>query len=334
MDSLVRNQPRTTVELRMELTELCRKATDPEPILHSFQDKEILRIGVRDVLGKDNVQQTTAALSDLAETILVQIALLQEPSLTKRFGYPYLSAGERTEQASRYVILGLGKLGGKELSYHSDLDLILVYEGDGRTGPPPEASRHDRYEQTDNFHFFTELMQRIIRVTSLLGPMGRLYQVDMRLRPTGKSGSLVIPLTEFRRYYEEGGAQLWERQALTRARVVYGDADFGEEVMAAVGAGAYGLAWRPELADEVRGMRERLELSRSERDVKRGFGGIVDVEFLVQLFQLKYGALLPALRSPNTWEALGGLRVTGLLGEDESRVLREGYDFLRLVESR
>jgi glutamate-ammonia-ligase adenylyltransferase len=280
------------------------------------------------------VQQTTAALSDLAETILTQIALLQEPHLTKRFGYPYLSAEERAGQASRYVILGLGKLGGKELSYHSDLDLILVYEGDGRTGPPPEASRHDRYEQTDNFHFFTELMQRIIRVTSLLGPMGRLYQVDMRLRPTGKSGSLVIPLTEFRRYYEEGGAQLWERQALTRARVVFGDVDFGQSVMEVVSQGAYGVDWQPEIADEIRAMRERLEASRSERDLKRGFGGIVDVEFLVQLFQLKYGRDLPALRTANTWAVLNALLATGLLSEADHAVLRASYDFLRLVESR
>jgi glutamate-ammonia-ligase adenylyltransferase len=334
LDSLVLNQPRTAVELRLELTELCRKATDPEPILHSFQDKEILRIGVRDILGKDNVQETTAALSDLAETILTQIALLQEPPLTKRFGYPYLAAGERAGQASRYLILGLGKLGGRELSYHSDLDLILVYEGDGRTGPPPEASRHDRYEQTDNFHFFTELMQRIIRVTSVLGPMGRLYQVDMRLRPTGKSGSLVIPLTEFRRYYEESGAQLWERQALTRARAVFGDVDFGHSVMEVVSQGAYGMEWRPEIAEEIQAMRERLEASRSERDLKRGFGGIVDVEFLVQMFQLKYGHDLPAVRTPNTWVALDALKDAILLSEADHAALRASYDFLRLVESR
>jgi glutamate-ammonia-ligase adenylyltransferase len=334
LDSLVLNQPRTAAELRLELTELCRKATDPEPILHSFQDKEILRIGVRDVLGKDNVQQTTAALSELAETILTQIVLLQEPPLTKRFGYPYLSAGDRTGQASRYVILGLGKLGGKEMSYHSDLDLILVYEDDGRTGPPPGSSRHDRYEQTDNFHFFTELMQRIIKVASVLGPMGRLYQVDMRLRPTGKSGSLVIPLAEFQRYYEDGGAQLWERQALTRARLVFGDPDFGQAVMEAVVQGAYGLDWRPEIADEILAMRERLEASRSERDLKRGFGGIVDVEFIVQLLQLKYGRDVPAVRSPNTWKGLESLRSTGLLSEADHATLRASYDFLRLVESR
>src|SRR5437899_3349833 len=328
LDSLVLNQPRTAAELRLELTELCRKATDPEPILHSFQDKEILRIGVRDILGKDNVQQTTAALSELAETVLTQIVLLQEPPLTKRFGYPYLLGEDRAGQASRYVILGLGKLGGKEMSYHSDLDLILVYEGDGRTGPPPGASRHDRYEQTDNFHFFTELMQRIIKVASVLGPMGRLYQVDMRLRPTGKSGSLVIPLAEFQRYYEAGGAQLWERQALARARVVHGDPDFGRQVMAAVESAAYGLAWRGELADEIQEMRERLEASRSDRDLKRGFGGIVDVEFVVQMFQLKYARELESLRTKNTWEALEALRNAGLLGEAEYTTLRAGYDFL------
>jgi glutamate-ammonia-ligase adenylyltransferase len=334
LDSLVLNQPRTAEELRIELAELCRGAADPEPILHSFQDKELLRIGVGDILGKGPIQQTTADLSDLAETILVQIASLQHPPLAKRFGMPYLAEGPRAGQPSRYAILGLGKLGGRELSYHSDLDLILVYEGDGRTGPPPTATRFDRFELTDNFHFFTELAQRIIRTASYLGPMGRLYQVDMRLRPTGKSGSLVIPLTEFRRYYEEGAAQLWERQALTRARVVYGDADFSKDVMAAVEQGAFGVCWRPEFTEEIRQMRDRLEASRSDRDLKRGFGGIVDIEFLVQLFQLKYGRELPALRTPNTWEGLCALRSTGLLTDEEHALLRAGYDFLRLVESR
>ncbi len=334
LDSLVLNQPRSAEQLRKELADLCRGAADLEPILHSFQDKELLRIGVRDILGKDNLQATTAALSDLAETILVQIALVQDPPLVKRFGVPLLAGGARAGQPSRYAILGLGKLGSREMSYHSDLDLILVYEGDGSTGPPPGANRFDRWELTDNFHFFTELAQRIIRAASYLGPMGRLYQVDMRLRPTGKSGSLVIPLTEFRRYYEEGGAQLWERQALTRARVVHGDPVFAREVMAAVEHGAYDLSWHPGLADEIQQMRERMEASRSERNLKRGFGGIVDVEFIVQLFQLKYGRRVPALRTTNTWEALEALRDSGLLAGEDYDTLSAGYDFLRLVESR
>lgn len=334
LDSLVLNQPRSAQELRNELAELCRGAADVDPILHSFQDKELLRIGVRDILGKDTIQATSAVLSDLAETIFVQIATLQEPLLMQRFGVPHLISEQSSAPPARYVFLGLGKLGGRELSYHSDLDLILVYEGDGRTGPPAGASRFDRYLETDNFHYFTELAQRIIKATSFLGPMGRLYQVDMRLRPTGKSGSLVIPLAEFRRYYEESGAQLWERQALTRARVVFGDAAFGREVMEVVAAGAYGLPWRPEIADEIRDMRERLESSRSSRDLKRGFGGIVDVEFLIQLFQIRYAAHRPALRTTNTWEAIDALRATGLVTDPEHAALRAGYDFLRLVQSR
>src|SRR5262249_19230578 len=174
------------------------------------------------------------------------------------------------------------KLGGQEMSYHSDLDLILVYEGDGRTVPPPGSSRFDTFELTDNFHFFTECARQIIKVASYLGPMGRLYHVDMRLRPTGKSGSLVIPLHEFAKYYEEPGTQLWERQALARGRPVYGDKEFGGQVMTAVTKAAYHLQWTPALADEILSMRERIQSAGSSRDLKRGFGGIVDIEFLVQ----------------------------------------------------
>jgi glutamate-ammonia-ligase adenylyltransferase len=334
LDSLVLNQPRTLDELREELAGLCRGAADPDPILHSFKDKELLRVGVRDILGKETIRETTAALSDLAEAILGEIAALQYPLLLTRFGIPYLADGPRSGQASRCALIGLGKLGGRELSYHSDLDLVLVYEGDGRTGPPPGSSRFTRFDVTDNFHFFTDFAQRIIKVAGVLGPMGRLYQVDMRLRPTGKSGSLVIPLPEFRRYYEGGGAQLWERQSLTRARLVGGDPEFGAEVMAAVAECVYAAPWRPEMLTEIAAMRERLEASRSERSLKRGFGGIADVEFLVQLLQLKYGGAKPALRATNTWDALAALHTAELLSAEEHHALRASYDFLREVESR
>jgi glutamate-ammonia-ligase adenylyltransferase len=160
----------------------------------------------------------------------------------------------------------------------------------------------------------------------------------MRLRPTGRSGSLVTPLAGFRRYFAagqaEGGAQLWERQALTRARVVYGNADFGKEVQEALEEAAYGLPWRRELADEILAMRERLEGSRGQRNLKRGFGGLADVEFLVQLFQLKYGRSVPALRTPNTWEALDALGAAGFLTGPEAATLREGQNFLLGVQSR
>jgi [glutamine synthetase] adenylyltransferase / [glutamine synthetase]-adenylyl-L-tyrosine phosphorylase len=333
LDSLVLNQPRSLAELKGELADLCRNAEDTDVILHSFQDKEILRIGVRDILGKDDIQATTAALSDVAETILGQIADLQWWPIIKRFGIPQLAEGPRTGQGARFVLLGLGKLGGREMSYQSDLDLILVYEGDGRSAALPGSTRFDEFEFTDNFHFFSEFAQRIIKAASLLGPMGRLYHVDMRLRPTGKSGSLVIPLNEFRRYYESGGAQLWERQALTRARVVHGDEEFGKEAMAAVEDAVHGVKWEPRLVHEIVSMRERVQASGSTRDLKRGFGGISDVEFLGQLFRIKYGKAIPALRTTNTWEALDALGRAGLISAEELTTLRKCYDFLREVEA-
>ncbi len=343
LDSLVLNQPRSGEELRSELADLCRGAADLEPILHSFQDKELLRIGVRDILNKDVIRATTAALSDLAEVLLEQISGRQYAPLLKRYGVPILSEGERAGQPSRFAILALGKLGGREMNYHSDLDLMMVYEGDGRTEPPPGSSRFDRFDLTDNYHFFTELAQHVIKATSYQGPMGRLYAIDMRLRPTGKSGSLVIPLCEFRRYFitqqdstrhPEGGAQLWERQALTRGRIVHGDAAFGGDVMSAVVEGAYGLRWRPEIVADIQAMRERLQASRPPTNLKRGPGGLADVEFLVQLLQIKYGRDLPSVRQPNTWQALEALHAGGLLSAAEQTALTAAYDFLLRVQNR
>ena len=315
LDSLVLNQPRTAEDLRSELTELCRGANDPEPILHSFQDKEFLRIGVGDLLGKADVRVTTAALSDVADTLLNRVVELVEPSVRDKLGSP-------TEQC-RYALLGLGKLGGREISYHSDLDLLLIYEADGTTtrGEP-------------NSLFFTELAQRIIRWMSQLGPMGRLYAVDMRLRPTGKSGSLVLPLAEFRRYFGGPACQLWERQSLGRARIVRGDPPFAEMVLAAQSDAMLGHPWSPALVDELRAMRAKLETTAGPRNLKRGPGGIVDVEFAVQLLQLKYGRAYPAILTPNVWDALDALEAAGLMRPDEAPTLRTGYSFLRLVEAR
>jgi glutamate-ammonia-ligase adenylyltransferase len=177
-------------------------------------------------------------------------------------------------------------------------------------------------------------MQRIIRAMSQAGPMGRLYKMDMRLRPTGKSGALVTPLSEFRRYYDEDRTQLWERQTLTRARPVCGDPAFGATVMAVVTEAAYGKPWKPEFAAEIAAMREKMEGHKGKRDVKRGPGGQVDVEFLVQMLQLKYGGAKPEIRTPNTWAGLDALHAAKLLSPADHAALRVAYDFLRLVEGR
>jgi glutamate-ammonia-ligase adenylyltransferase len=127
---------------------------------------------------------------------------------------------------------------------------------------------------------------------------------------------------------------LWERQILTRARVVHGDADFGQEVLAAVTEGLDALCWQPAVIDEMLAMRQRLETSRGKRDLKRGSGGLMDVEFLVEMFQLKYGRDRPELRQVNVWQALTALETAGLVTADEQQELRDGYDFLLRAQSQ
>jgi glutamate-ammonia-ligase adenylyltransferase len=287
LDTLMLDQPVPREELVRELDELLRGAVDPEPILHSFQDKELLRIGVRDLLGKSPVRATTAALSDLAETILAAVARLHEADVT---------------------IVALGKLGGRELNYHSDLDLLVISDADGAT----------------------ERVQKLIRTLTQSGPLGRLYAVDLRLRPFGKSGRLVVPLAEFRRYFAQD-AQLWERQSLGRARIIYGQSN---AVHQAIHEAITAVPWQRENVAELRSMRERLQHAASASDLKRSPGGLVDVEFIVQLFQLKYGRIVPAILTPNVLDALAAIKSAKLLAPGEAAVLESRYTFLRAVETR
>ncbi|QVL30874.1 bifunctional [glutamate--ammonia ligase]-adenylyl-L-tyrosine phosphorylase/[glutamate--ammonia-ligase] adenylyltransferase [Telmatocola sphagniphila] len=328
LDSLVLNQPRKIEDLRQELAELTRGVDKPEAlgsILHSFQDKEILRVGVRDLLGKDRIFETTAAISDIAETLLETVIQQQMPT---RLGVPRLPDG----RACRFTFLGAGKLGGKEMSYHSDLDLLLIYEGEGETGSPVPGDHY--FRPVDNFLYFTELAQRVIKVMGQMGQHGKLYSVDMRLRPTGKSGSLVSSLEAFQRYYQSPAAQIWERQSMARARPLKGDTQFNEQVMAVIREAITGVTWSTVVIEEIRSMRKRLEHSASPRSLKRGPGGIADVEFAIQLLQIKYGRGFPHILQPNAWAALDALHNTGLLPSAEYQTLKLSYSFLRLAESR
>ncbi len=331
LDSLVLNQPRRLDELQDELADLVRGAADPEPMLHSFQDKELLRLGVRDILGKQTVRETAAGLSDLAEAILVQVARTVYLPVEVRHGAPLLAHGPRWGQPCRVAIFALGKLGSREMNYHSDLDLLVMYEGEGRSYPP-EGSRAEPCEAGT---FYTEFAQRLIRMLGQAGPLGRLYQVDMRLRPAGRSGPLVLPLAELQAHYAPGGpALLWERQALTRARLVHAEGDFGRYARQALADAAYGNPWRPEMAAEVAAMREKVAAGRPPRDLKRGPGGLADIEFLVQRYLLEHGGAHPALRTPNIGDALDALHAAGILDEADHRVLTDGYAFLVRVQNR
>ena len=317
--------------LEQTLADLCRGAEDLDPILHSFKDAQHLRVGVRDILGKDDITSTHRALSDIAETCLCQIAAAEYARLTEKYGTPRIAEGENAGKPSELIILALGKLGGQEPNYHSDLDVVFLYDHEGMTA---HATRGGRTSTTSNQHFFSELGQRIIKVTSHLGPFGRLYEVDPRLRPSGRSGALVMPIEEFRRYFASGEGQLWERQALCKARVIYGSPQASKLAMQAVSEAAFGPRWQPENAAEIRQMRLRLQATASPQNLKRGVGGTVDVEFAVQMLQLRYGGKDAKIRVPGTLAALKALHDAGYLGSDDFEHFNQSYRHLRSVESR
>lgn len=331
MDSLVLNKLPTLDYLQDTLADLCRAAEDLEPILHSFKNAQEMRVGVRDILGKDSISDTTGALADIAQTCLEQITMAEYEKLTAKLGEPTVASGPRAGEPCELVIVAMGKFGGRELNYQSDLDLIYLFESDGMTVP---ARRARRAESTTNQHFFSELGQRIIKVAGRLGPYGRLYEVDPRLRPTGKSGSLATSFEELQRYFESGQGVLWERQALCRARVIYGSPEAAAAAMQVIAACAYARPWEESDADAIRDMRRRLEESAAAKNLKRGRGGLVDVEFAVQMLQLKYGADNPLVRQPNALEALSSLRREGYLNDADFELLSESYRFLRMIEAR
>jgi glutamate-ammonia-ligase adenylyltransferase len=239
-----------------------------------------------------------------------------------RCGVPRRAADGRP---AKWAVLGLGKLGGRELNYQSDLDLVFVYDADGSARAPGGPVANDQ--------FFTELVQRILRALGGSAASGPLYPVDTRLRPHGASGPLVLPLGAFRAYYERT-AQAWERLALTRARVVYARGDFGRVVAQAIRAILQLPCDGSALARQVVAMRKKLEETRGATDLKRGCGGLVDIEFLIQYLQLVHAAAAPEILRPNAWEALAALRRAGLLGRRAHAELRVAYDFYRTVESR
>ena len=163
--------------------------------------------------------------------------------------------------------------------------------------------------------------------------MGRLYSVDMRLRPFGKSGSLVVPLATFREYFVTD-AQVWERQALGRARAICGEPAFLRTIEHAIREAMVARPWHADTIAEIRAMRDRLEHAAAPGDLKRSAGGLVDVEFLVQALQLKYGREHPEILVPNILDALAAMKAAALLALGEAAAIESRYTFLRAVEAR
>jgi glutamate-ammonia-ligase adenylyltransferase len=230
-------------------------------------------------------------------------------------------------------MLALGKFGGREMNYASDLDVIFLYDHDGTSAPRRRGRRPGA--GTTNAHWFGELAQRTMRVFNAFGPQGRLYEMDSRLRPSGRSGPAAIALAEFARYFAaDGPAAVWERQALVKARPVVAGPAAALEVRRIIDLATYGRTWRHDEVESIRRMRYRMEEGARASNLKRGPGGVVDIEFIAQMLQLVHGGGEPRLRTTGTRAALVALHETGLLGAERFDFLERAYRTLRSIEGR
>jgi glutamate-ammonia-ligase adenylyltransferase len=269
-------------------------------------------------------------LSALAEVLLSYAVLLARREVRRRFGVPLDPA---TGKEASFCVLGMGKLGSEELTYHSDLDIIFLYSGPGETLPEGGDAR-----KIANHEFFAKVAQRMISILTTATREGIVYRLDTRLRPSGNAGPLVSSMEAFERYHE-GAAQLWERQALLKCRFVAGDRDFGRNVEECVKAFIFDRPLPPGAAEEIHRLRTRmeLELGREREDrlnLKVGRGGVVDVEFAVQYLQLLHGGARPAVRARGTLKALYELQRAGIVTLPQYQALDEGYRFLRSLDVR
>jgi glutamate-ammonia-ligase adenylyltransferase len=331
LDSLVLDKLPTPEWLRGSLAELCHAAEELDPILNAFKNDQILRVGVRDLLGKEDVMACCRALSDVAEVILEQLTKVEWDKLRTKWGIPLVEESGGEARPAEMVILAMGKFGGAELTYRSDLDIVFLYDQEGHTRGETGTAE---LVSVSNSYFFTELAQQVIHRMSRVTPYGRLYEVDTRLRPIGASGPLVVSFGEFRDYYAGRHSQLWERLALCRARPVYVSGPTRPVVEQLLWEALFSQPWRDSQLAEIRHMRTRLEETAGEGNLKRGIGGITDIEFLVQMLQLRHGMEHPEIVTPHLLEALDRLANTGLLPREDALALGANYRFLRRLESR
>jgi glutamate-ammonia-ligase adenylyltransferase len=324
MDSLILQNLPSSEFLEATLSELSEGAEDFEPIVHSFRDAQHLRVGTRDVLGQDDLIHTHGALADIAEVCLSKIVARERQSLQMRHGVPRLNDGSESE----LMILALGKMGGREPNYHSDLDLVFVYASEGN------ALTCGGRDPTSHQDYFSRLAAGISRRVSHAGRWGKLYEVDCRLRPTGKSGSLAVSAAELTRYFVSGQGQLWERLALCKARPICSSEEVARFSRSLIASLITSHPWEPQHAAEIAEMRFRMESGATPHNIKRGEGGTVDIEFAIQMLQLRFARTFPAILVPNTIEAASALHACGCLSVDDFEFLTRSYQMLRWVEAR
>ena len=335
--------PELAAELRERLTRIPEDDLEQQmEALRNFKLAHRLRVAASEIAGSLPLMKVSDYLTWLAEAILQQVLALAWRQTVAKYGTPQRADGSLCDPG--FIIVGYGKVGGIELGHGSDLDLVFIHDGD------PNADT-DGPKPIDSAQFFTRLGQRIIHLLTAQTNSGQLYEVDMRLRPSGASGLLVSSLGAFERY-QQSEAWTWEHQALVRARVLVGCKQVGaafEQVRASILCRERDL---PTLRQEVSEMRAKMRGNLGTRitaagtaenafqatvpfDLKQDAGGIVDIEFMVQYAALAWSAQHPSLlRYTDNIRILEGLEQVGLMPAADAHLLREVYKAYRSAAHR
>lgn len=315
------SRPRSRSDLEELLEAELRAAPDYEgrlTALNAFKDREMFRVDMRHILRHiPEFGEFSAELSDVAELVVQTACRLCEEQLQARHGRPLAPDGVAP---CPYSVLALGKCGGRELGFASDIELMFVYAGAGQTSGPEVITATEYYLK------LVETVTQAIR-TKREG----IFEIDLRLRPYGRAGSLAVSLDAFENYFgPDGAAWPYERQALVKLRPIGGDGAFGWRVVELRDGLLY--TGRPFDVAAMRGMRERqLQQLVTPGTINAKFspGGLVDVEYLVQALQISHGHRDPCLRTTNTAEAMIALQETGILASADCDQLLSAYIFLR-----
>ncbi|MCG3775429.1 MAG: Bifunctional glutamine synthetase adenylyltransferase/adenylyl-removing enzyme [Nitrospira sp.] len=317
--------------------------------LRRFRRREMLRIGVRDLLRLADVVETTASLSDLASVLIDAAYHIVDAGLRSQYGIPMHRNRQGRWVETGFTVIGMGKLGGHELNYSSDVDVLYVcesHEGETRPAAPRGVKAKGSVQRgLSNEEYFEILARELTKALTEQTHEGYLYRVDLRLRAEGSVGQLTRSLDEYDKYYRTRG-QVWERLALLKAWPIAGSQEVGKSFVKQVrpfvlgapselSAVEQGLA----IVEEVRSVKERIDAKMAERgqeqrNVKLGGGGIREIEFFVQTIQALAGRRLSGILDRGTIGSLARLHKAGILSAKQQGGLTRAYQFLRDVEHK
>jgi len=336
--------PRRAQGLRREVEDTLKSLRDARDYagalaeLRRFKQREMLRIAARDLGRLTDVVEVTRELSDLADICLDAVLQIVSQQFSEKFGMPFHQDDRGHWRPTPFCIFGLGKLGGQELNYSSDVDLLFLYGEEGEVFKEPPAKKSLPRAVMSSHQFFCKLAETLSAEVSRPTPDGFLYRVDSRLRPEGDAGPLARSLASCENYYAQWG-QTWERMMLIKARKVTGDEALATEFLEMIQPFRFPRSVSPEILHEIAATKERIEnevvrAGELERNVKLGRGGIREIEFIVQSLQVLHAGRSPFLQISQTLPCLEKLAQYGLISRDDARQLDAACRFLRDVEHR